>query len=68
MVEHSRNPIFELKSTHMPVILSTCLKPPYMVLHSNKEGEQKETEKKLARLVNTGRYECGVRVNGYGFE
>jgi len=39
-----------------------------MVLHSNKEGEQKETEKRLARLMNTGRYECGVRVNGYGFE
>jgi len=46
----------------------TCLKPAYMALHSNKGNKQKEREERLAGLMNTGLYECGVWFDGHGFK
>ena len=37
-----------------------------MALHSNKEDEQRK-ERRLVRLVNTGRYGCGVCVDRCDF-
>ena len=55
-----------LKFTISLLSLALARNPPYMTLHSNKEDGEKEREKRLARLMNTGRYGCGV--DGYGFK